>query len=249
MSRPSLDPKLAFLAGWLLGRRRRKAGISLLFLLGGLLGCLMGGMLIVFGTPVSWGRSRQVAALPRPEPAALPSLAPGTTILLSARLPEEAPTGPYGLALFYTERRVADPSPTGESGGKGASRSSQWRREPAEALPIPVRLEDGTEVTVQVLPNATFLNAHRFEEGAEGGEASQEARRYVGYLPGQSLTLEGTWEGEGRFTARTLYPGSPQDYVSYLSRLPIQTFIGGFICWGMSVVFLAVGLFLWLLGK
>ncbi len=248
MSRSSPDPKLAFLAGWLLGRHRRKAGISLLFLLGGLFGCLMGGMLVIFGTPVSWGRSRQVAALPRPEPAALSSLAPGTSILLSARLPEDAPAGPYGLALFYTERRVADPSAAGD-GERGTTRSSRWQREPSEAFSVPMRLEDGTEITVQVLPTAAFLNAHRFEEGAEGAEDSQEARRYVGYFPGQALTLEGTWEGEEWLTARALYAGSPQAYVSYLSGLPVQTFIGGLVCWGVSILFLIVGAFLRLLGK
>ena len=104
-SRPIELILAALLGRWSVRRRR---GLSVLFLVLGALSCLMFVPATMLGAPFSWVRSREVAALARPEPEALAALAPGTQVLIVAQLPPAAPAGPHGLALFTVERRSPD---------------------------------------------------------------------------------------------------------------------------------------------
>ncbi len=104
-------------------------------------------------------------------------------------------------------------------------------------------LEGNLSVTLQVPEDVTFANAHVFEE--EQGDMS---RRYVGYLPGQALTVEGVGEGHSLITAHTLYAGSPDAYIEYLEHQPGQLAVGGMICGGTGLVLLLAATLLRLLG-
>ena len=76
-SRPSVDPKLSFIAGWLLGRRRRnRSGAGCLFLAIGLFAA-MSSVAGLIGAPISWMESRAAQRLPQPSSAELQSVVPG----------------------------------------------------------------------------------------------------------------------------------------------------------------------------
>ena len=70
----------------------------------------------------------------------------------------------------------------------------------------------------------------------------------MGYLPGQTPTIEGTWEGSGLLTARTGYAGTPADYTAYLARQPWQMLLAGIVCGGLGISLLVVGFALRLVG-
>ena len=98
---------------------------------------------------------------------------------------------------------------------------------------------------IQLAANATFLNTQRFEETAADGVE----RRVVGYLPGQAIAAEGTWEGANLVTARTLYGGSIEAYVAHVSRQPGRLLTYGGICGGISLALLAAAAVLRILGR
>ncbi len=246
MSQASFDPKLSFLLGWLFGRRRRHSGVSIFLLLMGVLACLSGCPMAVFGVPYSWRRSEEVKSLPRPEPAELRALSPGTSVLIAAQLPPDTPVGPYGLALFYTEYRQQGTSESNKDETPSGS-SSSWQIEQPPPQRIEMSLEDGTPLSVQIPFKTSFLKAQRFEE--EGLESSGTERRHVGYLPGQTLTIEGTWEGNDLLTARTLYAGTPDDYQGYLASQPGTVLLMGTVCGGLGMGLLVIWGVLRLLGR
>jgi hypothetical protein len=111
-------------------------------------------------------------------------------------------------------------------------------------------LSNGRPLSVQFSSQTAFLNAQRFEEeSVESLVGSGRERRYVGYLPGQALTVEGTWEGGELLTARTCYAGTPEDYSTYLARQPWIMLAAGVTCGGLGVSLLVIGFALRLLGK
>lgn len=184
-------------------------------------------------------------SLPRPEePAELRAFSPGTSVLVVAQLPPDATAGPYGLALFYTEYREKsdEDDKTGTPGGT----SSSWRTERPPPARVTMLLEDGTPLLVQISRKTSFLKAQQFEE--EDWLTDKE-RRYVGYLPGQTLTVEGTWEGNDLLTARTFYAGTPDDYLSFLASQPGVVLLIGMVCGGVGIGLLAIGGILRLLGR
>ena len=238
MSRFSLNSLLASL----FGRRRRGSGVSLLLLLAGLFACLTGCPAAACGVPYGFARSVEVMfTVARPDPTELRVLAPGTRVLVAVHLPD-AVTGPHGLALSYSESRRT-------SGGEGpvgtATATPYTWLDTSPPQQVVMQLPDGSPLAVQIPPRTPFLNAHQFEEqDAEGQE-----RRYTGYLPGQALAVEGTWEGNGRLTARALYAGTPNDYLTYLATRPGTMLLLGTACSGLGLGLLALGVVLRLLGR
>ncbi|NJP05665.1 MAG: hypothetical protein HC837_08630, partial [Chloroflexaceae bacterium] len=73
--------------------------------------------------------------------------------------------------------------------------------------------------------------------------------RYVGYVPQQSLTVEGIWQGQAILTAQVLYGGTSEAYIASLERQPGMLFFSGMMCCGFSLTILGAGLTVRLLGR
>jgi hypothetical protein len=201
-------------------------------------------MALLLGAPASWMRAREVAALPQPQPAELMSLAPGSEILLRAQIPADAPTStPHGLALFYVEERP-DRAPTRQASEDATpdSRSNTWERVTPPPATIELALSNDEPIEVQLPPDISFLNGQTIEtEPQQQADGSQREQRYIGYLPGRTLTLEGTWEGDNRFTANVSYAGTPADYADSLANQPGLMVFYGLFCCVVSLGLLIVG--------
>jgi len=111
-----------------------------------------------------------------------------------------------------------------------------------------ILLTNGKPLSVQFSAKTNFLNAQQFEEGLEGSGDEKGERRYVGYLPGQTLAVEGAWEGNGLLTARSCYAGTPDEYAASLARQPWLMLLMGLICGGLGISLLGIGFALRLLG-
>jgi len=231
---------------------RRQAGISLVLLFLGVFGCIGATTAIFLGAPASWMRAREVAALPQPQPAELTSMSPGTAMLLRTQVPPDAPTDEsHGLALFYVEER-ASRSPTRQAGEDQApdSNSRSWERVEPPPVEVELLLSNNEPLDVQLTPDIQFINGQEIAaEPPQQTNGDQRERRYVGYLPGRALTLEGTWEGNNRFTANASYAGAPADYVEYIGDQPGMMVLYGLFCCVVSLVFMGAGGILWLLGR
>ncbi|MGB0389742.1 MAG: hypothetical protein ACPGWR_33395, partial [Ardenticatenaceae bacterium] len=106
MERPVNESIFAFLSGWWVGRGpRRNSGLSILILLVSLCACLSSFTMVFLGVPFTFLRSREAAALPRPNPTQLGKLARGSHVLVVAQIPPDAPTDSHGLSLFYVQAR------------------------------------------------------------------------------------------------------------------------------------------------
>ena len=243
-----------FLAGWALGALqgvrsifrgrfwRRRSGISPVLAIFGALGLISACMTAAIGVPLGLARAREVRRLPRPSAEALKTLPPGSELLISGQLVGDG-TGPHGLALYYVEMRQTpgDGTPT-----PSASDSAQaWTTVTRPQSRLALSMESGGQVVVQLGATTSFLNAERFEEPAIGNLE----RRTSGYLPGQILVAEGTWEGGDLVTAPALFGGSVDAYVSHISRQPGRMLAFGGICGGFSVIMLAAAVLLRILGR
>jgi len=217
---------------------RRKAGLSVLFLIGGLFACFNTLVLGVLGVPFTFLKAREAAALPRPTADALQTLSPGTSALVTARLPLDMEAGPYGLGLYSVE---LSRSAAGEDSVSDDTETGLWKLETPPPQWVTLLLDNGYDLRVQMPETVSFLNANTFEEA--------DTRRYKGFLPGQTLTIEGTWEGDDLMTARALYAGSSDAYVSYLREQPGMSFVGSAFCGGVGIVLLCVALVLRFAGR
>jgi hypothetical protein len=234
------------------GRPRRRAGLSLALLVFGAFSCFGATAIIVLGAPASWFRAREVAALPQPQPAELARLAPGTAMLVQAQLPPDAPTSaPHSLALFAVEERTRR-APTRQTGEERSSNngSGTWERVTPPPATVALQLSNAEMLDVQLSPDISLLNGQEISgETTPQADGSERQRRYVGYLPGRALTLEGTWEGDNRFTAQVSYAGTPADYVEYRANQPGLMLLYGVLCCLVSLVLLGVGGVLRLAGR
>lgn len=234
-------PPVILLLGRLLGFRRNRRGFSVVLLIFGIFGCVAGCPLALFGAPYSIIRSRQVAALPRPEPAQLRATAPGTSLLIAAQIAPDAPADSHGLALAYVEARQIGGQQDREAGTPGTG-SSSWQIEQPPPPTFEMQLLDGEPVTIQMTAKPSFLNAQRIEARGESVETEPRTeRRFVGYLPGQTLTVEGVWEGSNRITAGAFYSGTPDDYLNFLTYTqPAGALLMGLVC-GLLGLVLVIG--------
>ncbi|MEM7029625.1 MAG: hypothetical protein AAF629_08670 [Chloroflexota bacterium] len=108
-----------------------------------------------------------------------------------------------------------------------------------------VSLLNGNTITLQFSSRPSFLNGQQIRESSQSNEASSPDKRITGYLPGQTVTVEGSWEGDNRMIAQTLYAGTPDDYLNYLRfRQPGMMLMMAFFCGGVGLVLIifSVGL-------
>ncbi len=244
-SNNSLDPRLTFAAGWLLGRRsRRRAGFGCLLIFFGLF-CAGSGIMALVSAPLSWLRARDVTALPRPQPAALMALPPGTRALVTAQFLPNLPVAANGFAVFYVES--SEPNATLVATGQATATTAEWHM----LTPLPPRigmvLPDRRALLVPLSPATSFLNAQQV--ALDGKDAVNTQRRAVGYQAGQVLTMQGTWEGNGLFTTVELYAGTPADYLADLSHASGIGLVLGFVGSGAGLLLLVVGAGLRFVGK
>ncbi len=228
------------LLGRLLGvrRRRRQTGLSIFLFIFGIMGAIGGCGMVFIGVPFSLYQATQVATLPQPSPAELQGTSAGTVMLLAAQLPQMTVEETHGLALFYVETRTTTATPTT---GTPESSTTQWEKTQDAPLSETMQLSDGTNLDVQISSAATFYNAEQIESTGESDGTTQTERRTVGYLPGQTLTLEGSWEGNNRFIAQNLYAGTPDAYVNFRSvSQPISTLMMGLFCGVIGIILIVV---------
>ncbi len=219
----------------------RRSGFSLVMFIFAIFACLTGLLATFIGTPLAWQRAQAARRLPRPAAAELESLPPGSRALFIGNLSKDlsSQNAPHGLALYKVES--ASTSTTDDEEINPAS--SAWTLETPPQERVEFLLEENLSVTLQLPEEVNFANAHVFEEEQDGVR-----RRYVGYLPGQALTVEGVWEGDHLITVQALYAGSPDAYIEYLQGQPAQLAVGGMICGGISLVLLFAAAILRLLG-
>ncbi len=218
--------------------RRGKPGLSVLFLLLGLFACFSGIMTAGWGAPLAWQRAREAAHLPRPDFGGLAALELGARALFRGYLPETMAPGPHGLALYYVEAQSVD------SGAATPNAATAWRRETPPPARIELFIDEGQGLVVQLPETVVFANAQRIEATEDDA-----TRRYVGYLLGQLLTVEGIWERAGLVTASTLYAGAPEGYLAYLRSQSGQMAFGGALCGALGVLFLFISAALRVAGK
>ena len=235
----------------LLGIRRRRGGVAVLILLLGLFACVSSCGLTVIAAPAGLVRGIQAGRLPQSSPEELATLTPGSIILINAQIPREAPTAAHGLALFYEEARTfGKTSESSETENTNAS-ATDWRTTQAPPSSTTLNLSNGAELTVQIPANPSFLNAEIIDAPETRNEdGSREEARAVGYLPGQTLTIEGTWEGENHLTGREFFAGSTDDYLYYLRfTQPGGILLMGLFCGSVGIILLIIGGGLRILGR
>ncbi|MCX6047524.1 MAG: hypothetical protein NT075_20665, partial [Chloroflexi bacterium] len=177
----SLDPRLAFVAGWLLGRRsRHRSGIGCLLLGVGLIFGCSGAMMLV-SLPLSWLSAHDISALPQPQPAELAALPAGTRILITAQLPPNLPVDASGLTVFYVERLVADPPSMTNS--QATTTAPEWQTIRPPPSRVGMALADRSALLVQIGPATRFLHAQQV--ALDGKELATSQQRAVGYQAGQ----------------------------------------------------------------
>ena len=209
-------------------------GGSTVFLIFGVIGLFMACGGIVVGVPAGIVRARAVRNLPQPTTAELSTLPAGTTVLIPAQLPTDIATTD-GLALYYIEERLNATVAAGDESTSAADRN--WVRvEGTDRLDV--MMSDGEWLTVQFSNNTSFGNTQEIEGAMDDGELD---RRTVGYLPGQTVALEGAWEGNDLFTAKTVYAGTVDDFVTSVGRSPFAILGFSLVCLLLSFVFIGVG--------
>lgn len=235
---------ISFLTGWLFGRRgRRRNGISGVLLLFGAMGILMSFCTVAVGVPASFVRSREVKKLSHHTAADLDNLPSGSTGLFEAQIPADAAKNEQGLVLSYLEKRPLN-TPSPESTNTTPSSSGSWQREGNGITEAQLLATDGRRLTVQLPANVSYMDA---EEVTVTG--STEEVRYTGFIAGQTLTVEGDWQGDDLLIAETIFAGNPGAYVEAVSKQPGQFLLYGLICGGISAFLLVIGSVLRFIGK
>jgi hypothetical protein len=191
---------------------------------------------------MSMAEARRVRNLPRPEPAALARLEPGTRALMMANAPKEV-NNELGLSVYYVEYRRIPPGGT-PTPSANSDPAYKWQR--TEVSTSPLTLADGGNgVEVRLALDAQLRDA---EQTTQSWGYDRE-RRIVGYMPGQALVVDGEWQGNGLFTANVLYPGSISAYVEEASKAPGRIFTGSIVCASFCLLALVAGIVLRILGR
>ncbi|MCA9979578.1 MAG: hypothetical protein KDD89_02050, partial [Anaerolineales bacterium] len=222
--------------------RRRNNGISILFLLLGACGLISACTAVFLGVPLSIYRSVDVSSLPQPTAEELPSLPNGTDLIITGQLPLSLPESTQGLAVYYLETR---PLVRSTDSGEMVSSSDSFERDALNQTEIPFLLSNGREVTVRLPQDVIFSNAERIKTDPVDNIEQQ----YVGFGRGQTIALEGRWEGNDRLTAATLHAGTAEDFVSGVQSAPGMLFVYSLLCGGLSLAILVVGGILRFLGR
>lgn len=222
--------------------RRRDTGISFLVLFFGACGLISSCTAVLFGVPLSISRSVDVSNLPQPTAAELVTLPGGTEVIITGQLPTNMDESTQGLAVYYLETR---PLVRSTDSGEMVSSSEGFERDSLNLTELPFLLSDGHELTVRLPQNVAFSNAERIETDP----VDNIEQRYVGFGRGQTITIEGRWEGNDRLTADTLYAGTAEDFVSGVQSAPFSFAIYSLICGVISLFLIVIGGVLRFLGR
>ncbi len=229
-------------------RRRRQRGESSALLMFGSFGLLMACAIVAIGVPSSIMRARAVANLPQYRAADLPALAVGSQGLFQARIPTDAPTNAHDLALAYLRRKLHPNNPIFDEplaeGEQGPPRD--WVT--VEQLPTETifELDDGTLVTI-LIPNNTLLDNAEAVQYADAAEEFEYESR--GYRPGQTITIEGFWDGNNTINAARLFNGTQAAYVTHTRGAIGGMAFGAFSCAGIALLMMLAGLYLRVRGR
>ncbi len=224
-------------------RQRRRSALHIFLFIGGIFACLTAGLMGAIAIPMNLVHGSQLTKLARPTPAELHTLSAGTKVLILGQIPTEAETSEamHGLALFYVERAES----VGNSKVKLAREpQSKTVREREVEPKVTLALSDGTFIRVRVPAQTTLGNAQRIKTNDNFSEVAglRIERTYIGYLPGQTLAVEGVWEG-GSLTASEFFAGSIDDYVRDVQvTQPLQMAGMALCCGGFGVVLAIAGL-------
>jgi hypothetical protein len=203
----------------LFGKYDRKAGISVIAGLFGLFACLGSCAMAAFVAPMSVIEGRRIGSAPRPMPAALTAIQRGERILLTGLLPIETPDS-AGFALYELQTMRG---------------SQDWQRARIAPGSLPLRLSDGSDVTLRA-PQTVRLH----EATQEPAWLTKDAERRSGFLPGQTVTVYGQWNG-AEIIADAIYPGTPDAFVAYLSSTtPLQSLAIAGLCGVLGALGLVV---------
>lgn len=227
----------------LLGIRQRQRSKWAVFLTGaGLFSCIGAALMAAIFVPANLANGWRSAALARPTPSELRKLPAGIKVLVAAQISAsaDADEATQGLALFYVERTES----VGDSKIK-RSRDPETKtvRERDVAAQFGLTLGDGAILQVRVPAQTTLSHPQRIRLREDPSEVPglRIERTYVGYLPGQSLTVEGIWEGDG-LTASEFFAGSIDDYVHEVQVIrPLQLLYTALCCAGLGVGMVVAG--------
>lgn len=225
---------LGFIAGWLMGRRgRRWNGVSTLLIFFGLFALCTAVMTVFVGVPLSVREAVATRGLPLIAASDLDTLAPGTRGLFVVQIPQDAPVDALGLVASRVETRPL----TRPDGSQPLE--SDWQTAQVELHTLEVIVPGdgrGQTIALQVAPDTVRRDAQQLADQQEAQEL-----RHSGYLPGQTVTVDGTWSGSGLITAGTISTAAPETYVQQATFLPANLLVGGLVCGGLAVLMLVLG--------
>lgn len=224
-----------FLTGWLAGRRsRRRGGTAGLLLFLGVFGLIGACMTVLVGVPLGVREAFAVRGLPVITAVDLDSMTPGERALFIVQLPEDAETDALGLVASQVEAR-----PSTREDGTPAT-ESDWAvvENGLQQVSVVVVGNDGAGVTavVQLAPDTGRRSAQTLES-----QQGEEERRHSGYLPGQTVTIDGTWIGDGQITAGTISADAPDAYVQQVTTTPATMLLCGLLCGAIALLMLGLG--------
>ncbi len=223
--------------------RRRSNGFSPVLLIFGAMGTFMACMMFAIGVPMSFMRAREVSNLPQPAPAVLVDMPAGTTVVISARIPRDTPTI-QGLALYKVEEKLTG-TPSAEF-PESTPEDRQWQWVDGTQS-LQMELSDGRFIDVQ-FPRSVGMQSVEETTTDQVNNGAVE-RQTKGYLPGQTVAIEGRWEGDDLLTANVVYGGSIDEFVEGTGRAPYQLALFSAICLIFSFAMLGGGAALRFLGR
>ena len=234
-----------FILRSILGIRQERRNKWIAFFMGaGTLTCLAAAVLGVVMIPKNIASGVRVSGYPRPSPTELATLASGTDILITVQLPPniDASEENHGLVLFYVERRETARSKNGTPVSTRTPASDRPIRERDVISKMDLLLANGKPLTLRIPAETSLGNAQKIKAEEEHTDVRIE-RTFVGYGPGQLLTIEGTWEGNQLVTTHALFAGTPEAYIRDLSvTQPLQVLSTSLCCGGLGAVLLVLGL-------
>jgi hypothetical protein len=199
----------------LFGKYDRRGGFSVFAGLFGIFACLSSCAMAVFIAPSTVAEGRRIESAPRPMPDTLRTLPIGERIVLTGLLPDATPDRTkFALYELQTLRDGQD-----------------WQRARIAPESLELQLSDGSSVSLRS-PQTTQLH----EATQENTWQTKAAERFRGYLPGQTVTVYGQWNGT-EIIAEAIYPRTIEAFVEYLSATaPLQSFAIAGLCGVMGAI-------------
>lgn len=213
----------------LLGYRRERGGLYVLPLIGGTLGCMAACVLTLLAAPSSVARGTQAGQAARPSPAELSALPSGSQVLVQVQLPRQAADEETGLAVVAAESRDRAGGSRTRTPQPGSS-AQNWTRQAVRPATADASLSDGSAISLQLGQTTVLYKPDTLSERDVTQDDPDREWRYSGYKPAQTLTADAEWTGDA-LLVRALYPGTPDEYVSYLTvTQPLESLRMGLLC-------------------